>query len=137
MQKPPASIRTRAGRWGSCRPWLRQCVVLDPNGNVAEFATSNLFTVKDGIAHTPVPNATFLNGITRQRVIKLLREREVEVVERSVTPADLSDADEIFSTGNHGKVIPIIRYEERDLQPGPVGSLARTFTGSSLTRADR
>ena len=100
-------------------------VVLDPNGNVAEFATSNLFTVKDGIAHTPIPNGTFLNGITRQRVIKLLREREVEVVERSVTPADLSDADEIFSTGNHGKVIPIIRYEERDLQPGPVGSLAR------------
>ena len=100
-------------------------VVLDPNGNVAEFATSNLFTVKDGIAHTPTPNGTFLNGITRQRVIKLLREREVEVVERSVTPADLSDADEIFSTGNHGKVIPIIRYEERDLQPGPVSSLAR------------
>ena len=58
-------------------------------------------------------------------MIKLLREREVEVVERSVTPVDLSDADEIFSTGNHGKVIPVIRYEERDLQPGPFGSLAR------------
>ena len=39
-------------------------VILDPNGNVAEFATSNLFMVKDGVAHTPIPNGTFLNGIT-------------------------------------------------------------------------
>lgn len=100
-------------------------VVLDPSGNVAEFATSNLFTVKDGMAHTPIPNGTFLNGITRQRVITLLREQEIEVIERSLTPADLNEADEIFSTGNHGKVIPIIRYEDRDLQPGPISALAR------------
>jgi len=100
-------------------------VVLDPNGNVAEFATSNLFTVADGVAHTPIPNGTFLNGITRQRVINLLRGRDVEVVERTVTPADLLAADEIFSTGNHGKVIPVLRYEDHELQPGPVGQLAR------------
>ena len=100
-------------------------VVLDPSGNVAEFATSNLFAVKDGVAHTPIPNGTFLNGITRQRVIRLLRNQEVEVVERSMTPADLADADEIFSTGNHGKVIPVIRYEGRDLQPGRLCTFAR------------
>ncbi len=100
-------------------------VVLDPNGNVAEFATSNLFTVADGVAHTPIPNGTFLNGITRQRVINLLRGRDVEVVERSMTPADLLAADEIFSTGNHGKVIPVIRYEDHDFHPGPISQLAR------------
>ncbi len=100
-------------------------VVLDPNGNVAEFATSNLFTVADGVAHTPIPNGTFLNGITRQRVINLLRGRDVEVVERSMTPADLLAADEIFSTGNHGKVIPVIRYEDHDFQPGLISQLAR------------
>jgi branched-chain amino acid aminotransferase len=64
-------------------------VVLDLNGNVAEFANWNLFTVADGVAHTTIPNGTFLNGITRQRVINLLRGRDVEVVERSMTPADL------------------------------------------------
>lgn len=100
-------------------------VMLDPIGNVAEFATSNLFCVKDGVAHTPVPNGTFLNGITRQRVIKLLRDRDINVVERSVTPQDLMEADEIFSTGNHAKVVPIIRYENQDLQPGPIAKLAR------------
>lgn len=98
---------------------------LDPNGNVAEFATSNLFTVSDGVAHTPIPNGTFLNGITRQRVINLLRGRDVEVVERSMTPADILAADEIFSTGNHGKVIPVIRYEDLDFKPGPISQLAR------------
>lgn len=100
-------------------------VILDPIGNVAEFATSNLFCVRDGVAHTPIPNGTFLNGITRQRVIALLRGRGVDVVERSIAPAELLEADEIFSTGNHAKVVPVIRYEDRDLQPGPVGQLAR------------
>ena len=72
-----------------------------------------------------MPNGTFLNGITRQRVLNLLRGREIEVVERSVAPEELQEADEIFSTGNHAKVLPVIRYEDRDLQPGPIGKLAR------------
>lgn len=100
-------------------------VVRDPIGNVAEFATANLFIAKDGVAITPVPNGTFLNGVTRQRVIGLLRDDGVEVVERTVGVEELDDADEIFSTGNHAKVLPITRYEGRDLQPGPVAKRAR------------
>ena len=72
-------------------------VVLDLNGNVAEFAAANLFIVKDGTVHTPVANRTFLNGITRQRVIRLLRAAQVEVVERTLTFAEVMEADEIFS----------------------------------------
>jgi len=101
------------------------CVVLDPIGNVAEFATANLFMVKDGAVSTPIPNGTFLNGITRQRVIKLLEGAGTPVQQRVVTVGDLRDADEIFSTGNHGKVQSVNRFEDRDLQPGPVYSLAR------------
>ncbi|MEC7538358.1 MAG: aminotransferase class IV, partial [Pseudomonadota bacterium] len=100
-------------------------IILDPNGNVAEFATSNLFMVKDGVAHTPIPNGTFLNGITRQRVIQLLHDKSINVVERTVTPGELFEADELFSTGNHAKVLPVVRYEHRDLQSGPIGTLAR------------
>jgi len=100
-------------------------VVCDPIGNIAELATANLFMAQDGVVHTPVPNGTFLNGVTRQRVIALLRERQVDVRERTVTVAELAAADEIFSTGNHGKVQPIFRYEDRDLQPGPMYKLAR------------
>ncbi|MEC8200709.1 MAG: aminotransferase class IV, partial [Pseudomonadota bacterium] len=91
------------------------------------FATSNLFMVKDGVAHTPIPNGTFLNGITRQRVIQLLRNNNVDVVERTITPGELLEADELFSTGNHAKVLPAVRYEDRDLQPGLIGNMARVL----------
>ncbi len=100
-------------------------VILDSIGNVAELATANIWLAKDGAAHTPVPNGCFLNGVTRQRVAKLLAEAGVPVYERAVTYQDLVEADEVFSTGNLGKVLPITRVGERDFQPGPVYARAR------------
>jgi branched-chain amino acid aminotransferase len=100
-------------------------VKLDLNGNVAEFATSNLFMVKDGVAYTPSPNGTFLNGITKQRVQGLLREDGVEVVETRITWPELMAADEIFSTGNYGKVVPCVKLEDREIGRGPVGDRAK------------
>jgi branched-chain amino acid aminotransferase len=100
-------------------------VVLDPDGHVAEFASSNLFIGKDGEVHTPAPNGTFLNGITRQRVIQLLRRAGVRVHERTLAFEDVLDADEVFSTGNWGKVQPVTRVEKRALQPGPLYRRAR------------
>jgi branched-chain amino acid aminotransferase len=101
-------------------------VVLDSAGMVAEFATSNLFLVTpDGTVVTPVPNGTFLAGITRARVIALLAEAGVAVEERSVRPEELDTALEIFNTGNYGKVTPCIRYEARTLPVGPMATLAR------------
>lgn len=101
-------------------------VVLDSKGAVAEFATSNIFLVTpDGKIVTPVPNGTFLAGITRARVIALLGEVGVAVEERTVRPEELDTAVEIFNTGNYGKVTPCVRYEGRTLAVGPVATLAR------------
>jgi len=100
-------------------------ITLDPSGNVAELATANLWIVQDGVARTPVWNGTFLNGITRQRVLGLLREDGVPVEEATLTREDVMAADEIFSTGNHGKVLPVTRLEDRPLEPGPVFRRAR------------
>ena len=100
-------------------------IMLDMLGNVSELATANVWLVKDGAAHTPVPNGTFLNGITRKRVIALLQGAGVAVHERTLTYRDFQDADEIFQTGNYGKVMPITRIDQRDLQPGPVYRQAR------------
>lgn len=100
-------------------------LVLDMLGNVAETGTSNIFMVKDGVVFTPAPNGTFLSGITRSRAIRLLREAGTEVVEKSLSVTDFMDADEIFSTGNHSKVVPVIRIEDRELQAGPVGRNTR------------
>ncbi len=100
-------------------------VVLDGLGNVAELATANIWMAKNGAAHTPIPNGTFLNGITRQRVIDLLRKAGITVHERAITFEELLDADEVFSTGNLAKVVPITKVEGRALQPGPVFNKAR------------
>ncbi len=100
-------------------------LILDMLGNVAETGTSNIFMVKDGVVMTPAPNGTFLSGITRARTITLLKAAGFEIVERSLSVADFHDADEIFSTGNHSKVVPVIRIEDRELQAGPVARKAR------------
>ncbi|MDX1737107.1 MAG: branched-chain amino acid aminotransferase [Alphaproteobacteria bacterium] len=104
---------------------FNNAVMCDPMGNIAEFATANLFMVKDGQIKTPAPNGSFLNGITRQRVIALLSDVGMPVQECQVTPAMLEDADEIFSTGNYGKVQSVNNYNGRELQPGPVMKKAR------------
>jgi branched-chain amino acid aminotransferase len=101
------------------------CLLRDVLGNVAELATANIFMAKDGAVLTPVLNGTFLNGITRQRVIKLLQEAGVTVVEKTLTYADFQTADEVFSSGNFSKVSPITRIDDRALEPGPFYRQAR------------
>jgi branched-chain amino acid aminotransferase len=101
------------------------CLMCDMLGNVAELGTANVFMAKDGIVYTPGANGTFLNGITRQRVISLLRDARVTVVEKTMTYADFQSADEIFSSGNFSKVSPITRIDDRAMQPGPFYRKAR------------
>lgn len=100
-------------------------VMCDMLGNVAELATSNIFLAKDGIVYTPAINGTFLAGITRQRVIGLLRQNGVTVVEKSLLYSEFQAADEIFSTGNYSKVVPVTRIDNRPLPMGPFYTKAR------------
>lgn len=103
------------------------CLVRDANGNIAELANSNVFLGKDGTVFTPIPNGTFLAGITRRRTIMLLREAGVPVVETVLRYSDFETADEIFATGNASKVLPVTRIGERSLQPGPLFRKARAL----------
>lgn len=100
-------------------------IVLDALGNVAETATSNIWMVRDGVALTPIPNGTFLNGITRQRVLKLLGDAGMPAHETTLAVNDFREADEIFTTGNAGKVLPVTRFDDRALEFGPVARRAR------------
>lgn len=95
-------------------------VMPDPMGFVAEFATANIFYVKDGVLFTPIPNQTFLNGITRQRLITLVKQDGFEVIESQISFEDLQTADEIFSSGNYAKVQSISRYQEKEFKETPV-----------------
>jgi branched-chain amino acid aminotransferase len=100
-------------------------LVRDMLGNIAETGSSNVFMVKDGVVFTPASNKTFLAGITRFRVIGLLRDAGFDVVETTLTLSDFETADEIFTSGNYSKVVPVTKLEDRDLQPGPIAAKAK------------
>ncbi|SFL45323.1 branched-chain amino acid aminotransferase [Shimia aestuarii] len=95
-------------------------LVADAMGNVAETATANIFMVKDGEVFTPIPNGTFLAGITRARHIKNLRADGVTVHETVLGFADFDAADEVFMSGNMNKVTPVTAFEDRQYQIGPI-----------------
>jgi branched-chain amino acid aminotransferase len=100
-------------------------IMLDAAGNVAEFTTSNLFIAKDDVVLTPAPNGCFLAGITRWRVMGLLRGADVEVQETTLRYPDVLAADEVFLTGNFSKVLPVVRVEDTHYQQGKFAQLAR------------
>ena len=86
-------------------------LVADALGNLAESATANVFLVKDGVVSTPVPNGTFLAGITRARHISNLRAEGIEVRETVLTFEDAHAADEIFLSGNFAKVTAVKEFD--------------------------
>lgn len=95
-------------------------LVADAMGNVAESATANVFMVKDGVVFTPIPNGTFLAGITRSRHMQNMRTDGMEVHETVLGFADFAEADEVFLSGNMMKVTPVTAFEDTQYQVGPV-----------------
>lgn len=81
--------------------------------------------MKDGLVSTPFINGTFLNGITRQRIMQLLVDDGYKIEEKSIDLSELMEADELFATGNYSKICPCKKIEDRNLQVGPVATRAR------------
>ena len=100
-------------------------LVADAMGNVAESATANVFMVRDGEIFTPIPNGTFLSGITRARHIANLAADGVQVHETVLSFKDFEEADEVFLTGNMSKITPVKAFEDRTYQVGPVARTLR------------
>ena len=100
-------------------------LVTDAMGNVAETATANIFMVKDGEVFTPIPNGTFLSGITRARHISNLSAAGIKVHETVLTYTDFESADEIFMSGNMNKVTAVTAFEDFQFQIGSVTQKVR------------
>jgi branched-chain amino acid aminotransferase len=92
-------------------------MMLDYRGYIAESTGSNVFFIKDGVIHTPLPDC-FLNGITRQSLIKLARSKGLEVIERHIKPEELSTFSECFVTGTAAEVTPVAQIGEYNFKPG-------------------
>jgi branched-chain amino acid aminotransferase len=107
-------------------------LMLDYRGLLAEGTGANMFLVMDGKLHTPLPDC-FLDGITRQTVIGLARDRGIEVIERHIAPDELAAAQEVFLTGTAVEVTPVREIDEHRFQ---VGAITRRLIGDfdALTR---
>ena len=102
-------------------------MMLDYRGYVAESTGSNVFFIRDGVIHTPLPDC-FLNGITRQSLIKLAKAKGFEVVERHILPEELSGFTECFVTGSAAEVVPVSQIGEYNFTPGNISlSLADDY----------
>ena len=106
---------------------FNNALVADAVGNVAETATSNVFLVKDGEIFTPIPNGTFLAGITRSRHIQNLKSDGYQVNECVLKFEDFSRADEVFLTGNMTKIAPVSLFDDIKYEIGPVTKRARSL----------
>lgn len=93
-------------------------LVADAMGNVAETATANVFMVRDGEVFTPIPNGTFLAGITRARHMVNMAQDGITVHERVLTFDDFHAADEIFLSGNMMKVTPVRAFDDTGYEVG-------------------
>ncbi|KEO52687.1 branched-chain amino acid aminotransferase [Thioclava pacifica] len=107
------------------RKGFGNALVQDAMGNVAETATANVWMVKDGEYFTPVANGTFLAGLTRKRVMGLLRDAGEVVNEAVLTLDDFRSADEVFLTGNFAKITPVSAFDDVGYQPGTGTQRAR------------
>ena len=102
-------------------------LMLEYRGYVAELTGANVFLIRDGAIHTPTPDC-FLNGITRQTVIALARQRGFEVIERHITPEELPSFSECFITGSAAEVTPVAEMAGRVFKPGNItGALADDY----------
>ena len=91
-------------------------MMMDWRGQIAEATGANIFFVRDGVLHTPTPDC-FLDGLTRQTVIALARQRGIEVVERAIWPNELATFSEAFLTGSAAEITPIREIAGMNFKP--------------------
>ena len=94
-------------------------LMLDYRGLVAETTGANIFFIEEGVVHTPTPDC-FLDGITRQTVMDLARQRQLEIRERAIHPDELSKFSECFITGTAAEVTPVSEIGPHRFTPGEI-----------------
>lgn len=99
------------------RKGCSDALMMDFRGYVAEATGANVFFVKDGVVHTPLADC-FLNGLTRQTVIGMVRDMGVEVIERHIMPDELGTFEQCWLTGTAAEVTPVGQIGDHHFQVG-------------------
>ncbi|HTO09626.1 MAG TPA: branched-chain amino acid transaminase [Myxococcota bacterium] len=103
-----------------------EAVMLDTSGLVAECSGENIFIVRRGVLKTP-PLVSVLEGITRDSVIRIARDKGIEVVEQSITRDEVYTADEMFLTGTAAEITPVRELDDRTIGAGSRGPITKTI----------
>jgi len=101
-----------------------EAIMLNEHGYVAETSTENIFLVKDNVVATPHPSLGVLKGITRDVVIRIVKELGIPLEERGITVHELYNSDEVFVTGAAAEVVSIVRISGRVIGDGKTGPVA-------------
>ena len=101
-----------------------EALILDVDNNVNEGSGENFFMVKDGILYTPKDH-TVLNGITRQTIIDISKDLDLEVFEKDISVEDVKVADEAFFTGTAAEVTPVVQVDQSKIGDGTTGKITR------------
>lgn len=115
------------------RDGYADAMMLDYRGRVAEATGANVFFIRDGAVHTPEADC-FLNGITRQTIIRLARERGYDVTERAIMPDELDTFSECFMTGTAAEVTPVSEIGGTLFKPGQITEELMTDYSSLVNR---
>ena len=94
-------------------------MMFDYRGYVAEATGANIFFVKDGEVHTPDPDC-FLNGITRQTVVGMLKDKQIKVHERHIMPEELESFEQCWLTGTAAEVTPVGQIGDYNFEVGAI-----------------
>ena len=105
----------------------QEAIMLNDQGYVAECTGDNIFMLKDGAIYTPKIASGSLKGITREVVIDIAKELEIELIETEMTRYDTWIADEMFLTGTAAELIPIVEVDSRKIGNGKPGKVTAKF----------
>ena len=106
-----------------------EAILLDHNGNVSEAPGENIFIVREGQLITPPLSSSALNGITRDAVIKIARNLNIDVIETEIARSELTISDEIFLTGTAAEITPIISMDGKKIGDGKPGNITKKMMG--------
>ena len=107
------------------RSGFDEAILLDHNGNVSEAPGENIFIVREGQLITPPLSSSALNGITRDAVIKIARDLNIDVTETEIARSELTISDEIFLTGTAAEITPIIAMDGKKIGNGKPGDITK------------
>lgn len=98
-----------------------EALLLDASGFVSEGAGENVFVVKGGVVYTPDLSAGALNGITRNTILHICKDLNIELVQKRITRDEIYIADEAFFTGTAAEVTPIRELDRVEIGIGSRG----------------